>query len=144
MRKLLNKKESLSFHKIEASETWELRHRVMWSNKPLEYVKLPEDEKGIHFGLKKDEKLISVVSLFIENNQAQFRKFACEISEQNKGYGSKLLRYMFEQISNYEINRVWCNARINKTSYYKKFRMKETNQTFTKGGIDYVIMEKMF
>ena len=37
---------------------------------------LQDDEDGLHFGLFNKEKLVSVVSLFIDGEEAQFRKFA--------------------------------------------------------------------
>ena len=44
---------------------------------------------------------------------------------------------------NQNIQSIWCNARSDKTTFYKKFGMLETDKTFNKGGIDYVIMEKL-
>lgn len=133
----------LEIKKIEAFETWDLRHRVMWADKPLDYVKLPNDSEGIHFGLFKNDKLASVVSLFINNQEAQFRKLATEISEQGQGYASKLLMYLMQEAEKQQVTKVWCNARVDKTKFYKKFGMYQTDTLFTKGGIDYVIMEKI-
>lgn len=132
----------LEIRKIEASETWDLRHRVMWADKPLDYVKLPNDSEGIHFGLFKNDKLVSVVSLFIVNNKAQFRKLATEIAEQGQGYASKLLARLMQEAEKQQITKIWCNARVDKTKFYQKFGMYQTDKVFTKGGIDYVIMEK--
>ena len=128
--------------KINAEDTWHIRHRVMWPNMPFDFVKLDSDFKGVHFGLFKDGKLISIVSLFIENNQAQFRKFATEISEQGKGYGTMLLTYLMDEVENLNLEKVWCNARIDKTDYYKQFGLHKTDNKYTKAGIDFVILEK--
>ncbi len=57
---------SIKIKEIQAKETYELRHQVMWPNKEKEYVVLENDKEGVHFGLFKDEGLISVVSLFIK------------------------------------------------------------------------------
>jgi predicted GNAT family N-acyltransferase len=134
----------LNIMEISAQETYDLRHRVMWPNKPKKYVELENDEKGIHFGLSKDSRLISVVSLFITKDSAQFRKLATEKSEQGNGYGTLLLNYLITVTANRKIKRLWCNARADKTSFYKRFGMLPTSKTFTKGGIDFVIMEKIF
>ena len=88
------------------------------------------------------EELISVISLFIENREAQFRKFATLQKYQGKGYGTQLLGFVFDQTIDYQVNMIWCNARADKTYFYQKFGMRETDNTFVKGGIDYVIMEK--
>lgn len=135
---------NLKIEEISAGETYDLRHRVMWPNKPKKYVALENDEKGIHFGLSKGSRLISVVSLFITKDDAQFRKLATEISEQGNGYGTLLLNHIMTVITNRKIRRLWCNARADKTSFYERFGILPTSKTFTKGGIDFVIMEKIF
>ncbi|MFT5914840.1 MAG: putative GNAT family N-acyltransferase [Flammeovirgaceae bacterium] len=136
-------KKKIRVCKIEVEQTWELRQRVMWPNEPIEYVKLPEDTNGIHFGLFVGKKLVSVVSVFIDGNSAQFRKFATDISKQGKGYGSKLLNHLFVAIQPEKFDRIWCNARIEKADFYEQFGMKKTNQVFIKRGIEFVVMERV-
>ncbi|WP_078548416.1 GNAT family N-acetyltransferase [Litchfieldia alkalitelluris] len=80
--------------KIEMEKAWELRREVMWHEKPFDYIKLKEDHIGIHFGVIKEGDLISVISLFVNNDEAQFRKFATLQQEQGKGYGGALLGYV--------------------------------------------------
>ena len=67
----------IEIKQIEASETHFLRHKVMWSDKPLAFVILEEDEKGKHFGLFEDSRLISVISVFLI---AWLRKFTSPVS----------------------------------------------------------------
>lgn len=127
---------------IKPEETWDIRHRVMWPHMPFDFVKLENDSDGKHFGLFIDDKLISIVSLFIENNEAQFRKFATETTEQGKGYGTKLLTFLMSEIETMNINKIWCNSRVDKTKFYESFELKKTRNTYNKGGIDFVILEK--
>lgn len=127
---------------IKAEDTWELRRSVMWPTKSLEYVKLDDDSIGQHFGLFSHTKLVSVVSLFIEDNKAQFRKFATDTNEQGKGYGTALLTFVFNKLVQEGVTLIWCNARTDKVAFYKRFGMQETNQRFDKGGISYTIMER--
>ncbi|MEN7549081.1 GNAT family N-acetyltransferase [Rapidithrix thailandica] len=127
---------------IKAEETWALRKTVMWPDRDLEYVKLKEDDQGLHFGLFKDEKLTSVVSLFVKGEAAQFRKFATLVEEQGKGYGSVLLNHVIDQVQALGVKTLWCNAREDKLSFYKKFALTPTEQTFEKGGIRYRIAER--
>ena len=56
---------NIKIKEIQAKETYELRHQVMWPNKKKEFVILENDKEGIHFGLFKDENLISVVSRYL-------------------------------------------------------------------------------
>lgn len=127
---------------ISHEDTWQIRHNVMWPDKPFDYVKLPNDELGKHYGLFVGEKMVSIISLFVEDRKAQFRKFATLITEQGKGYGAILLEHIMGEIEEMDVHTVWCNARADKTGFYQNFGLKPTDQTFTKGGIDYVIMEK--
>lgn len=114
----------------------------MWPAEPLDYVKLPNDDIGIHYGLFVAGKLISVISLFVDGDEAQFRKFATITSEQGKGLGTRLLSHLMEKAELLEIKKLWCNARLDKTSFYHKFGLKETAHSFVKNGQSYVVMEK--
>ncbi len=129
---------------INYKETLQLRHKVMWPNKPLEYVKLDNDEEGRHFGLFVNQAMISVISYFSIQKEVQFRKFATLSEYQGKGYGTELLKHIFTLVKDRGENKIWCNARSDKTSFYHRFGLKETDEKFNKGGISYVIMEKCF
>ncbi|OEK06037.1 GNAT family N-acetyltransferase [Flavivirga aquatica] len=135
---------SLKITEISVQETYNLRHQVMWPNKPQSYIQLKEDSQGIHFGLWKDSNIISVVSLFIKNDSVQFRKLATKVSEQGQGYGTLLLEHLIAFVLDKKLNKLWCNARADKTFFYERFGMLKTSKTYTKGGIDFVIMEKCF
>lgn len=80
----------------------------------------------------------------MKNNEAQFRKFATLKEYQGKGFGSELLNELMIISEKEQFSKIWCNARINKIDYYSNFGMIETNKQFIKGGIGYVIMERIF
>lgn len=69
---------------ILKEQAWNIRHEVMWPDKSFEYIILEDDEDGLHFGLFNKEKLVSVISLFINGEEVQFRKFATLQQEQGK------------------------------------------------------------
>lgn len=127
---------------LPAEATWQLRQEVLWPSKPLAYVKIPEDEKGLHCGVKVKGELVSVISLFIKEEEAQFRKFATLHKEQGKGYGSYLLSHILQEAKKLGVKRIWCNARVETAGFYKRFGMVETDNRFYKGDIPYVVMEK--
>ncbi len=129
---------------LPACDTWEIRRKVLWPSKPLDYVKLPKDEEGLHFGININGRLVSVISLFITGEEAQFRKFATLTTDQGKGYGTQLLNHLMEEAVNRGVKRLWCNARVETASFYKRFGMQETETRFFKGDIPYVVMEKLF
>lgn len=116
----------------------------MWPEMPFDFIKLPEDHKGKHFGLFVDSELVSVVSLFNSgDNTIQFRKLATTTNVQGKGYGSELLGYILKFSKEQNMHSIWCNARYDKTDFYKKFDMFETDHTFTKQGLKFVVMKKV-
>ncbi|PWJ98985.1 acetyltransferase (GNAT) family protein [Flavobacterium araucananum] len=81
---------------IKASETWQIRHVVMWPDQPFEFVQLEEDNSGLHFGVFDGEKLVSIVSCFIVGTEMQFRKLATLDDYQGKGMASTLLKHILE------------------------------------------------
>ncbi len=128
---------------IDAQQTLQIRHKVMWPDAPVEYVKLADDARGLHYGAYVDGKLVSVVSLFINGAEAQFRKFATLHTYQGKGIGTALLKFVIKEAEGRGAMRIWCNARTDKMDFYKKFGLVKTQNTFTKKGQDYVIMERV-
>jgi GNAT superfamily N-acetyltransferase len=129
---------------IKPSDTWQIRHEVMWPDQPLAFVQLDEDESGLHFGVYTEEKLVSIVSCFISENEMQFRKIATLQEFQGRGIASELLEYIFELARKKDLRRIWCNARSNKKSFYEKLGMKDTFLTFSKAGQEFTIMEICF
>ena len=129
--------------RIPPESTWPIRHEVMWPDQTIDYVRLPNDEEGIHYGLFLEDELVGVISAFITGNEVQFRKFATLVKHQGKGYGTQLLNHLLAALEKEDLQRIWCNARLDKQNFYKRFGLQTTDETFTKGGIDYVIMEKI-
>ena len=134
--------ERIYIGEISAEACWPIRQEVMWPDKGIDFVKLEKDESAIHYGLFLNQKLSSIISLFIEKDQAQFRKFATLKKEQGRGLGSKLLSFLLKEIEKYPVQRIFCNARIERLSYYEKFGLKKTKTVFEKAGRRYIIMEK--
>lgn len=129
---------------IEKEQVWQLRHKVMWPEKDFDFIKLKDDDEGTHYGLFEGEELISVVSIFIRGVEAQFRKFATLSTHQNKGYGSKLLNWVLSEAKRMGVKRIYCNARVEKASFYEKFGLSKTDATFSKSGKDYIVMERFY
>lgn len=120
-----------------------IRQEVMYPDKDVDFVILPEDGDGIHVGYYEDGLAVSIVSLFLKDRELQFRKLATLTNLQGRGYGSKLLQWILDYAKDMKFDKVWCNARVDKLDFYKKFGFKETDQRFSKNGYDYVIIEKV-
>lgn len=127
---------------ISPEETWELRHKVMWPDKNLDYIKLKDDKQGRHFGLFIDEELVSVISIFVEADEVQFRKFATLENLQGKGYGTMLLQFVMKEAKKLGAKRLWCHARKSKIDFYKRFGLEESGEILSKDGFEYAMMSK--
>lgn len=136
--------ENFIIKQISHRETWPIRQSVMYPDFPLQHVILEKDSEGLHFGGYVKEELVCVVSLFINNEEAQFRKLATKVTHQKKGYGTKMINHLLEYSKKNNATKFWCNARENKASFYHKFGLKETNKTYVNSGINFVIMELNF
>ena len=134
----------IEIKQIKPSETLEIRQKILWPGKTLEFVKTLNDDDGFHYGLFVVNEMVSIISLFYNENEAQFRKFSTLTEHQGKGYGTKLFNYIIKLVQEKGINRLWCNARGNKTEFYKKFDFKLAGEKFEKEGVEFLIMERIF
>jgi GNAT superfamily N-acetyltransferase len=132
----------LDIEQITPQLTWQLRRDVLYPGNMLWEMEMEEDDHGYHFGAFIDNKLIGVVSLFQNGTDWQFRKFAFDADYQGKGYGRELLDHITRFVSSEGAIRLWCNARSSAIGFYLKSGFVQTGETFSKGGIDYKIMER--
>ncbi|RYU94875.1 GNAT family N-acetyltransferase [Emticicia agri] len=112
----------------------------MWPDKPIDFVILPDDADGLHYGLFENNQLVSVISLFIKAEQAQFRKFATDSAYQGKGYGTQLLNFLIKEAKYLGIKELICDARVTAIGFYEQFGMETGSEVFQKSGKDYVKM----
>jgi GNAT superfamily N-acetyltransferase len=125
---------------IAPADTYALRHQVLWPDKPLAYVKVENDEAGLHFGAFLGEELVAVISLFIEGPEARFRKFATHPAYQRQGIGSVLLKHVMAEARRRGATRIWCDARQDSAGFYVRFGLQPQGAQFFKGPIPYVRM----
>lgn len=130
---------------ITAAATYPLRHQVLWPGKSLDFVKVPEDESGLHFGYFVNNELVSVISLFVNDQGiARFRKFATHPDFQRQGLGSALLEIVFVRALELQATAIWCDARLEAKPFYERFGMVQEGAGFFKGEIPYVKMTRIF
>ncbi|WP_426293361.1 GNAT family N-acetyltransferase [Dyadobacter endophyticus] len=133
----------IEIQKVNADDLLEIRHMVLWPDMPIEFVKVPEDESGTHFGLYLDGTLVSVISLFGEGENIRFRKFATLPGFQGKGLGSKLLQHAIAYAQTQGYTRMWCDARADALGFYERFQFKKFSEPFFKEHISYYKIERM-
>lgn len=128
---------------VPYTQVLEIRHKVMYPEMDTDFVKLEDDNKGLHIGYHKNDVPVSVASLFLdrEKHELQFRKLATLADFQNRGYASALIKWIVDYAKDMQFERVWCNARSEKIGFYKQFGFSETGETFEKNGFQYSIVE---
>ncbi|GAA4376701.1 GNAT family N-acetyltransferase [Hymenobacter koreensis] len=126
---------------VSAEETYALRQAVLWPAKPLAHVRIAEDAMGHHFGAFVGTELVAVVSLFVTNGEARFRKFATHPAYQRQGIGSALLKYTFGAARRLGARSIWCDARQEAAPFYHRFGLHEVGAPFVKSELAYVRMQ---
>lgn len=129
--------------KVPLDMVWDIRQRVMYPDAPVTAVQLTDDHEGQHLGVWINEKPVSIVSLFSRGDRFQFRKFATEIPQQGKGYGSYLLQYIVKLAASQGAEVLWCNARLSAAPFYERFGFTCTGNPWQQSGIDFIKMEKL-
>ncbi|RYE13252.1 MAG: GNAT family N-acetyltransferase, partial [Sphingobacteriales bacterium] len=103
---------------------------------------MEEDTNGIHFGAFTNNELVAVVSLFQNDRDFQFRKFAVDPAWQKQGIGSSVLQYFTDFAIQEGGTRLWCNARLNAVDFYIKHGFIHKGEFFNRNGFEYEIIEK--
>ncbi len=131
-----------SIRPVSPEQTYPLRHRVLWPDKPPEYVKVENDTEGYHFGGFRQDELVAVISLFVANEVAnpggaRFRKFAVHPDYQHQGIGTLLLNHVVAEAKRLGAFSLWCDARLDAADFYRRFGMEAVSAVFYKGPIPY-------
>ncbi|MBU3681181.1 MAG: GNAT family N-acetyltransferase [Flavobacterium sp.] len=130
--------------RITTAETYAVRHPVLRKGKPLSSCAFAGDDLSStqHFGIFETDKLIGVLSLFVEKcslfqteNQLQFRGMAVLEPYQNKGIGEQLMRYAELEIKLPTPYLIWLNAREKAISFYTKMGYQNIGEPFIIGDI---------
>ena len=113
----------------------------MYPTWPLERVTLPHDADGLHYGLYLDGRLVTVVSLFIEGDSAQFRKLATANDQQGKGFGKQMMQHLLEVCRSKGISTLWCNARESALNFYQQLGFTVFSDRFFKDDLPFLKMK---
>lgn len=133
----------MTIQPISPAQTYALRQAVLWPGQPLDYVQLPDDAAGQHFGAVEQGRVVSVISLFISpEGTARFRKFATDPAWQGRGIGSALLLHTIAAARSQGAHTLWCDARHSALAFYARFGLRPEGEVFYKGPIAYVRLQR--
>lgn len=124
---------------IDYSSTYKIRHLVLRKGKPIKTSKFDGDDFDTtkHFGLFDDDKIIGVVSVFLNKNvnfkeiiQYQIRGMAILEEYQNKNLGKLLIEEAEKYCKSKNATIIWFNAREKAVNFYKKFGYEINGNSF--------------
>ncbi|PGY02327.1 GNAT family N-acetyltransferase [Bacillus cereus] len=124
---------------IDASETYELRQKILRPTQQLEDCKYPSDYEtnSFHLGAFLHAELISIASFSAEsepslqgNNHYRLLGMATMPSFRKQHAGSSLIQQAEVMLKEREAELLWCNARITVTDYYKRLGFLEHGEIF--------------
>jgi GNAT superfamily N-acetyltransferase len=126
---------------IDAEAALPLRQQVLWPDHSADFSRVPGDESAIHLGAFIDRELVSVLSLFTENNTMRLRKFATDPNWQNCGIGGAMITEALDLAQKSGITRLWLSARETAVPFYKRFGLKPYGEREIKEGEPYRKMQ---
>jgi predicted GNAT family N-acyltransferase len=123
--------------KISASDTYPVRLEVLRKNIPLPYQFNGDlDPDTFHLGVFKNNQLIAVSSYMKAENsnfkgsQYQLRGMATLSEHQGLGAGKLMMEKAVAILKEFDINCLWCNARVVAVPFYEKQGLKTFGDKF--------------
>ena len=129
---------------ISALDAIDIRHRILWPDKPKEHSVVEGDDLAQHLGVFNGQTLVGVASLFEDEGTVRLRKFAVDTQFQGKGFGSALLKHAIDTVQRMGVSLFWCDARENAIGIYEHHGMTVEGERFYKSDIPYFRMSLSF
>ena len=138
--------------RISASDTHNIRHKMLRQDFSLEECVFPGDEEDqtFHLGAFMENKLVSVASFYYENSpefldehQYRLRGMATMPEFQHQGLSSELLKMAFPMVKQNFCTLLWCNTRVSAEGFYTKVGFQRKGDIFEIPGIgSHILMLK--
>ena len=134
----------ITLQKIAATETHELRQRILRPHQPIEEMVYPLDRltDSYHAGAFLDGKLKGIVSLYPESQDGtthkgdwRLRGMAVDRELQGRGIGKDLVRIALDHARSQFGKNVWCNARTSAMGFYLGLGFESLGEEFDIPGI---------
>jgi predicted GNAT family N-acyltransferase len=119
----------LTVRRISATETHDLRHRVLWPHLPSPEVcviDIDEREDAFHVGVFSADQLISIGSFFSMHSprlehasQYRLRAMATDSNFRRLHAGEVLITFALEELHKLKVDALWCDARLVAVPFYE-------------------------
>ncbi len=122
---------SLKIKTISSQQTFGVRHPILRKGLAIESCHFRRDnhEKTFHLGAYKKDKIIGVISCYLENGayfkngiNYQIRGVAVLEKFQKKGIGRALMVEAEKNLRTSNCDFIWLNARVNANVFYTKLK----------------------
>ena len=130
-------RENIEFRSVSLKEIQKRRRRYLYSDNVRNLSNYKEDkyEKTKHYGIFKDDKLVSGLTLIENTNglkerDVQIRGMFTVTGEMKRGYGSMLIKNVILKTKQNKIKIIWCNARVSALQFYKRNKFIEAGEKF--------------
>ncbi len=130
----------MKIERIDWREALDIRHRVLWPHKAIEFCHVQGDEHARHYGVYCESLLVGVASAFGAAGSVQLRKFAVDEAYQRQGFGRALLKRLMALEREAGCVVFWCDARENAVGFYEGFVMRVEGERFYKSSQPYFKM----
>jgi predicted GNAT family N-acyltransferase len=139
---------------IRATETYELRHRILRPHQPLSACAYPCDTApgALHIGSFLNERLIGIGSLLPDPRDYaahptswRLRGMAVQQDMRGTGAGGKILQALIDYARTQLLPaEIWCNGRANVKGFYERFGFVQEGDLFDLPDIGpHVLLVKM-
>lgn len=142
----------MSLRSISASQTWELRHRLLRPNQAHDAVRYPGDADAstLHVGAFAGGKLVGIASVYRHAPPGEedptawrLRGMATVPAARDRGHGSDMLLACSAHVARQGGTRLWCNARTAAAAFYARHGFTRCGEEFEIPPIGpHVVMER--
>lgn len=125
------------FAVVDVAEIIEFRRAMLWPDKPLSHVMLPEDDTATHICGRLGQAIVAAGSFFIVGQTAQLRKLAIDPAYRGRQLGKVLVMHGARIMSDKGARVLWCDARVESVGFYKRLGFEIEIPEYEKSGARY-------
>ena len=125
------------FDVVDVSEILHFRQAMLWPDKPLSHVMLPDDDTALHICGRLDRRVIAAGSFFVGGDAAQLRKMAVDPVFRGQQLGKNLVMYGACEVAKQGVKVLWCDARVESAGFYERLGFRVEDSEYEKSGALY-------